>query len=443
MLVVSLMCVVCAMLRFGWNAYRQEFRQEQAVLAQFACSAEYCDVAPAFVRRVVPEKHRSIFRRVTALRLSSVSHEQQVADLAQLRYLRELELDCSANAGPVLPGRLSVKQLEDLTVVSSGLTDEDMLAIGTLAGLKRLSAPFSAEMTEIGFSQLQRLTRLESLTTYSADVPDEAFQVLRGLKHLKHLAVTSDTMTDSGAVSICSLKNLRSLTLAARQVRSLAVADMPQLSSLTLDGESLETLKLERLPALEYAGWIYHTWRALRTVVLKDVPALESLEVYDAPLSQLRLQNAPSLHTLLLPGVAHVPEIHVEGAVGIRCVQLSGVPATDDDLRRFGVFPGIEALVLDGTQITNDGLHALADFKNLRLLELSYTAVTDTGLPQLVNLESLEEVALTGTEVTEEGVRRFQEQRPNVRVIRMEETAETNTIILDDAVPLRYPEEPR
>jgi hypothetical protein len=77
---------------------------------------------------------------------------------------------------------------------------------------------------------------------------------------------------------------------------------------------------------------------------------------------------------------------------------------------------GISFLDLSFSRATDAGLAAISGWGRLRIIDLSDTPVGDGSLLVLASLPELSQVHISGTGVTPEGIRRFQSERPTVRV---------------------------
>jgi tetratricopeptide (TPR) repeat protein len=77
----------------------------------------------------------------------------------------------------------------------------------------------------------------------------------------------------------------------------------------------------------------------------------------------------------------------------------------------------LEFLGLTGTLVTDAGLVQLQALHQLRFLTLGHTIITDAGLDVLAGCKQLEAVNLKGTAVTAEGLARFQQARPDCRIV--------------------------
>lgn len=443
-LLVTFVGVACGVLRFIWNQYAEVSHEEAAILdrlspLQWSCSVEYCEVGPQWLRSLVPNEQRGIFSRIVSLDANSLALDEHIDDLVRLRHLRKIRFYKCTGVDAAIGQLSAVEQLEELIVTESGLSDQGMRSMRSLEALKHLSLSETEEVTNLGYAQLEHVPTLESLKLSNVNIRDSALRVLPHITCLRKLTIASDTMTDSGLETILSLKNLETLTIEAGQIRHVYAARMPHLRSLWINRDGIETLTLEHLPSLETLAW--NGSESLQRVVLDDVPRLRCFMSFVSPLVHMRLRNVPSLETVRL-WECEVPELEVEGRVGVRCLELVASPASDDDVGRLKVLPNLEALLLDGTQITNAGLPHLKHFKRLRILTLRGTAVTDEGLAELVELQRLEQVSLGLSQVTESGIQWFQSQRPEVLVLYQNEPDEWVANSAGTVVPVEPSTEP-
>lgn len=95
-------------------------------------------------------------------------------------------------------------------------------------------------------------------------------------------------------------------------------------------------------------------------------------------------------------------------------LNLSGMPAGDDDLRTIEKFKNLEVLNLNGTAISGRGLKGLAELPRLRSLSLSGTNITPDGLRELAASGSLREVYVWNTEVGEADVESLSNEFPQI-----------------------------
>lgn len=93
-------------------------------------------------------------------------------------------------------------------------------------------------------------------------------------------------------------------------------------------------------------------------------------------------------------------------------LNLSGMPAGDDDLRTIEKFRNLEVLNLNRTEISGTGLKGIAELPMLRSLSLSGTNVTMDGLRELATSGSLREVYIWNTGIGEADVESLSEEFP-------------------------------
>lgn len=96
-------------------------------------------------------------------------------------------------------------------------------------------------------------------------------------------------------------------------------------------------------------------------------------------------------------------------------LNLSGMPAGDDDLRAIEKFRNLEVLNLNRTAISGKGLQGLSKLPRLRSLSLSGTNVTADGLRALGSSNSLREVYVWNTGVTEADAEALAKAFPKIK----------------------------
>ncbi|HEX4070497.1 MAG TPA: hypothetical protein VHX68_04990 [Planctomycetaceae bacterium] len=79
----------------------------------------------------------------------------------------------------------------------------------------------------------------------------------------------------------------------------------------------------------------------------------------------------------------------------IQRLDLSYMRLEPADFKRLKTFTGLKTLNMTGAPITDDGLKEIADLSNLEALDLGHTPVTDHGLKELKRLPHLHELRLT------------------------------------------------
>ena len=99
------------------------------------------------------------------------------------------------------------------------------------------------------------------------------------------------------------------------------------------------------------------------------------------------------------PGLEHLPTL-----TGLRRLDLSGTPVTDEGLAKLKAISTLDGLILHGAAISDRGAAHLKELRELGYLDLSGTAVSDAGLVHLHGLTNLWQVNFRETRVTPEGM---------------------------------------
>ena len=165
-------------------------------------------------------------------------------------------------------------------------------------------------------------------------------------------------------------------------------------------------LKLHNVPNITDGGLVH---------VLR-LRSLENLELGNTAITDdgLKKLTALPLHALCCQKCkfSNRGMKYIHRFAKLEYLSLAGTSITD--LRELDA---IKALWAEGTQITDASLEQLDDNFKLEHLWLSGTPITDAGLDHLKVLPSLREVHVEGTKITAVGVRRFNEARPEVKVV--------------------------
>jgi len=87
-------------------------------------------------------------------------------------------------------------------------TDSDLIQIGRLAGLERLSISGSS-ITDAGLRHLRGLTTLRQLFLHDTPISDDGLAHLNGLAHLQLLTLVDTGVTDAGLPYLRGLRGLQ------------------------------------------------------------------------------------------------------------------------------------------------------------------------------------------------------------------------------------------
>lgn len=327
--------------------------------------------------------------------------DESLADLDDLPTVSDLYLSNTSITGTGLVGFQKAKALQSLSVRGQ-LTEKGLQAIGTLAGLKKLSLS-EVKVSDQSLALLKGLARLEEAELSETLVTDAGLVHLRGwvslqklqlsgapitgagldhckdLKQLREVWVSNTKLTDAGMAGLKNLKGLKQLWVGINQINGQGLGylqGLTQLEQLDVSNSNVNDKGLafiQKLPALKELNLERTKVSDACLAFIKAMPALEKLELYRNAISD--------------KGV----------------VQLAG-KAT------------LKELCIDRTQVTDACMPAIAKLPNLEKLHLDYTGVTDAGLVHLKTLQRLFWVTLKGTKVTRKGIDDLKGALPNADI---------------------------
>ncbi|MFO0897050.1 MAG: hypothetical protein U0836_06415 [Pirellulales bacterium] len=203
------------------------------------------------------------------------------------------------------------------------------------------------------------------LMTKAAD--NSWLEALKG-KPIVALNLVSLPVTDEGIAHLAGNPKMKKLLLEGTKMSDAGmrvVADMPELTVLTMNGEITD----EGLKPV--AG------------LTNLVELMLSDKVTDKGLPQLsRLTNLDSLGPLG-PGVSGAGIDALFPLQKLTTLRFYNSNITDADLDKLARFPELTSLELTGTKITDAGLMKLAKLPKLKVLIIGSTAVTPEGVAKL------------------------------------------------------------
>jgi beta-lactamase regulating signal transducer with metallopeptidase domain len=267
-----------------------------------------------------------------------------LADLCELSNLRRLEWtsvggnrsrECPvSDAGIAHLAKL--KHLEKLTIAGTGITDEGMGTVATLAGLRELMIHVCPNVTEAGFAKLTGLGQLNTLDIMIEIMPAGALAHL-DLPHLRILRV-DDLVRGEAPLDISKLTALEDLTLSVQHGPGLRDEDLACLAGLT---------HLKRLQ-------------------------VSSRYLTDA-------------------GMAHLA-----GLTEMELLGVGGPNVTDEGLRYLEGMSRLNSLYLTVGSLGEDGVASLMKLQSLRLLTITSVQPVDQAalarlkakLPTLISIEN-------------------------------------------------------
>jgi internalin A len=201
---------------------------------------------------------------VNTLRLTHISRHHDLAVLAELESLRNLDLR-SANVEHSQWQHIGgLDKLTSLRLDYSNVSDEALLHVSRLANLVQLELNDTL-VSDRGMQQLESLTNLNSL--YMARrgdagsgpwITDDGLKPIGRLTNLMNLNLVGLDVTDEGLKHLSQLNRLYRLNLSETAVTSAGLKQLAALKSLRhmtlvgcqIDDEGLETLRQH--PGLQY-----------------------------------------------------------------------------------------------------------------------------------------------------------------------------------------------
>jgi Leucine-rich repeat (LRR) protein len=310
----------------------------------------------------------------TTLRVLDLSYtavtSASLGALSRFPNLEELHLD-STKVGDLSRLPSNLRRLKTLDLDTTGIDDEDLVALAPLAALEDLDLSWN-QIRGPGLVHLAGLSRLRTLALVDNRLEDEGLRHLAGLAALRDLDLEANPIGGKGLVHFASLRALEELDLSFTQ----------------LDDEGLA--RLPALPKLRSVTFTSDTKLTGATLaVLEQMPSLEELWMKDTHVvtgSTVHIGSLRNLKVLALPATrigrgALVPIGKLEY---LKELYLGAVEITDEDLDDVAGLNALELLYLPGNpQLTDRALLPLARMGKLRDLNLERTSTTVAGRERL------------------------------------------------------------
>lgn len=164
------------------------------------------------------------------------------------------------------------KELEDLSLWGTQLTDAGLERLTTLRHLRKLNVG-RTKVTDAGTASLAKFPALTDLVLCYTSIGDAGLPPLKSLPRLQSLALEGALVTDAGLKDLAELKQLRSLGLKRTKVRGPGLAHLRQLPLL-------RDLNLDDIAITDDA--LAH---------LAEYPALRVLELWKCPITDAGLAH--------------------------------------------------------------------------------------------------------------------------------------------------------
>ena len=138
--------------------------------------------------------------------------EKGFAALAEVPHLRKLTLGKSAMTPPRVAAIGQCTELRWLTLLSSGLSDAELVGLKTLTSLESLDISDNPQVTDKGMATVKTLERLQVLYLGKTGLTDRGLAELKGLDGLRTLNVVGTKVTGDAAEKFADeMPNLRTV----------------------------------------------------------------------------------------------------------------------------------------------------------------------------------------------------------------------------------------
>lgn len=130
-----------------------------------------------------------------------------------------------------LDGLREFKNLRELRITGSGITNAGLRTIGSLVQIRELEV-CGTSVTDAGISALGPLADLEHLDLSGNRIGDEAMNVVSGLSTISSLELTETEVTELGIAKLVDLSKLRRLIIGDLAIRDGAFRRFGELDKL-------------------------------------------------------------------------------------------------------------------------------------------------------------------------------------------------------------------
>jgi serine/threonine protein kinase len=222
--------------------------------------------------------------------------------------------------------------------------------------IQRLDLSGTALKSE-AINNINRLTKLDSLSLNSTTIADEALEQLR-LSELTGLDLTGTAASDRSMISI--------------------VKNCPKLHWMQLRGNSRVTNE--------------------GVAILTKLPAIKAL----------LLQNVAQVTDACLKTVGK------SGTIDMMVLRADNI--TDEGLANLSSAINLASIDLSSTHITNIGVKNLSKLSRLRVVNLSDTKIDDNCIPTLASMTGVRSLNVSSTAISADGLRRLRAALPDCQI---------------------------
>jgi hypothetical protein len=254
------------------------------------------------------------------------------------------------------------------------------------------------------------LRELHELTLYDTGLTDRGFSHLAGLAGLKELSIDGPGFTSKGLSHLSGMSELASLYFGDARGFDLAafgaIAQVRNLRKLTLKGGGFSDADLAPLAALGN---------------LERLSLAGNLNVRGTFCKQLI--GLAHLHKLQ-PGEGVTDEglSCIAGLPGLVSLEIGG-PFTDIGVKELIALPRLERLEIRSDQVTADGVAVIATLPHLTSLCLSTPGLSDAAVTPLLRCGALERLSFRRSAISAGGLQRLRDGLPKCSVCDIQRDA--------------------
>jgi hypothetical protein len=280
----------------------------------------------------------------------------------------------------------------------------ELLKLDDVRSLQLLRGKYTADCLDT----ISQLKSLQDLNLKDLAVDDSGLAKLSGLRALRMLGLRlAGSLTDEGLAQLKKMPlgtlRLSGVTDRITEKGYQELASLPELGSLSLDGDSITDESLRRLSESKTLTELTLSGKGFSDDGLKSLAAMEHLQ-------RLTLTD----ERITAEGIRHLSR-----APQLKALSLLGCPKIDDSvLAAVGQMPALEILAVVGGSLTDDGLAQLNALIELRWLLLKSDTITGSGLASLTDLRQLAVLSVTGASVSNE-VFAHVSQFPKLQMLRV------------------------